>query len=225
MYRTLLFAGCWLLAGSAWAIDPPSIFRVEPDHSATDTEAALRGFGAASEGFGVGFHHFAAGQVKLQEARHLAIQNRFEAIDTQQRLKSARDHRERQLHAPSSKADLVRRAREAAPGRITINDLTPTGELLFPIALHDDRFGEVRKQLEDSFRAWCAARNTSEAAQSRQLVDYSRQWLAVALQQEIRTFSPADYLAAKKFLDRLGYETRVNGSFVPPHGVPGLAAK
>jgi hypothetical protein len=210
-------------ASAAFAIDPPTIFRVEPDHSATDTEAALRGFGAASEGLGVGLHHLAAAQVKLQEARRLATQNRYEEIDAYQRLKSERDQRERLSRIPPARADLVRRAKEAAPGRITVNDLTPAGDLLLPVALHDERFAELRAQLEASFQAWCASTTTSEAVKSRQQVEISRQSLAAALQQEVRSFSSADYLAAKKFLERLGYETRVNSSTIPPHGVPALA--
>lgn len=219
----LAISGLCMTTATAFAIDPPTIFRVEPDHSATDTEAALRGFGAASEGLGVGLHHLAAAQLKLQEARQLAIQNRYEAIETQQRLKSARDHRERLSRNPPLKADLVRRAKEAAPGRITVNDLTPAGDLMLPVALHDERFTELRTQLEASFQAWCSSASTSEAVQSRQQVEISRQQLANALQQEVRTFSPAEYLAAKKFLERLGYETRVNSSVIPPHGVPALA--
>lgn len=224
---SLLVVGCWLLVGAtaARAVDPPPIFRVEPDHSATDTEAALRGFGAASEGLGVGLHHLAAAQVKLQEARQLAIQNHYAAVDTHQRLKSDRNHRERMQRIPSSKADLVRRAREAAPGRITVNDLTPAGDLMFPIALHDERFAELRGQLEESFQAWCSATSVAEAVQSRQQVEIHRQWLAGALQQEVRSLPTADYLAAKKFLDRLGYETRVKASHIPPHGVPALATR
>jgi hypothetical protein len=219
-----LVACSWFLSASAaFAIDPPTIFRVEPDHSATDTEAALRGFGAASEGLGVGLHHVAAAQVKLQEARQLAIQNRYEEIDAYQRLKSARDQRERLSRMPPAQADLARRAKEAAPGRITVNDLTPAGDLLLPVALHDERFAELRTELEASFQAWCSSTSTSEAVSSRRQVEMNRQYLAAALQQEMRSFSSAEYLAAKKFLERLGYETRVKSSVIPPHGVPALA--
>src|SRR5882762_9611886 len=98
MTLRLTFAVCLLCTASAFAIDPPATTRVAPDHASTEVEAALRGYGAAAEGLGIGLYFNAAGQVHLQEAKAQAIKNHYEALDQQSRLKSMRDLKQRELH-------------------------------------------------------------------------------------------------------------------------------
>ena len=97
----------------------------------------------------------------------------------------------------------VRINKTRTPARLSEHQLDPTtGAIRWPAVLTQSQF-EASREAVDS--AW--ERRDGEAQNSRQ-IELAVGQLEAILQARIRALSPADYIAARKFLASLRYEAR-----------------
>ncbi|HZN34796.1 MAG TPA: hypothetical protein VFB80_13300 [Pirellulaceae bacterium] len=115
---------------------------------------------------------------------------------------------------PRSTADqYTERARSAAPERLSSYQLwIKPGYVRWPSLLLAIDYSEPRSQID-----YLLVRRTpaDSGAGSQNCVDLQQQidTLRLALQGRMRTYKPADYLAARKFLDSLAYEVQFPADF------------
>jgi hypothetical protein len=144
--------------------------------------------------------------MKISEARVLAMENWKKAIETSFEIqKMNRDLRAAERGRPLGTADYLRLAQIGKPQRLTPSQFNPmTGELAWPIVLDDGPFASYRQALDRLF---------AERAEHGRLKfqDYARaeemaHSMTDLLRDRIGDLAPADYMAARRFLESLAYE-------------------
>lgn len=146
----------------------------------------------------------AEAMLRYQQARGMYIQNQAALLDLyQQRAQQIRPIRPESLGDRAADRERGQRDREADQQRgsegLTSAEYNPsTGKLHFPAALKDPAFEEERSRLQSLF----AMRAAFGAAQERdqQIVETSQRMLSM-LKERIEELPPAEYLAARTFLE------------------------
>jgi len=115
----------------------------------------------------------------------------------------------RALEGPRpSMEDMIRYARMDVPTRLSPSHLdAPTGQLNWPLVLQAEQFGHYRGQIQEVFARHAASGAIGAADYFRTLQAISL--LEGALKQHIRQLPPADYMAARTFLESLQYEAQL----------------
>ena len=177
-------------------------------YSSTPAEGFFRGWGFAVQSLGEYQRLNAIANRHNQEARSRALDNDYKATETYfaRRRLNAYEVRELRGPAPTTESHLaVNQAR--SPGRLSASQISRTsGKLFWPVALEDELFTDMRLSVNELFAARAAAQmldtreNTREI---RQLVGMMRD----ELKAHIEVYPADEYVAAKKFLDSLAYET------------------
>jgi hypothetical protein len=124
--------------------------------------------------------------------------------------KKALYHAHRQAHQPpkSTPEQHAQRARQAAPTRLASYQLwARPGYVRWPSLLLHAEYADVRTLLDHLV----AQRSPADSgAGSQNCVDIQQgvDRFKTALNSQIKQYKPADYIAAKKFLDSLAYEVQ-----------------
>jgi hypothetical protein len=147
------------------------------------------------------------------------IENRDQWVETYFHMRRTNDaYRASQRLAPSSLDKSQQMARMMTPQRLNSYQLDPaTGKIHWPAAFQGTEFTFARQQLEKMFTAR-SAQNAGVGGTLDSSVNAITGQMREALKSQINNMPTSEYLAAKKFIDGLGYEAR----FAP--GVEGLAA-
>lgn len=155
----------------------------------------------------------------LEKIRAMALENDLKAAKAfYDRRKMYADYRAQHAAQTNSKEDLARRAKPTTD-RATAYQIDPMrGRVFWPSVLKRDEFADARDMVDELF----AQRNSNQAGLGS---NFCRQTKVLAtnmrgqLREMIDELPPADYLAARKFLDTLVLEAEM-----PPR-IEGVAAK
>lgn len=143
---------------------------------------------------------------KMAEAARKDMRNREEWTHTYFRLREAnRTYREKEQRSPPSMEDVVRYAQMGKPERLSPGEFdTVTGRIAWPEVLQADAFADDRERLESLFADWIHYGSLS--LRHRQEIRDATDAMLDALQERIHKLPPADYMAARRFLEGLAYE-------------------
>ncbi|GAB6165120.1 hypothetical protein JCM19992_11200 [Thermostilla marina] len=145
----------------------------------------------------------------MEQTRGLRIDNSLKACKTYYDRRQVRDaYVSLQVKSQASPSDSKHAAPVQQTAAVRMQGLTPaevdsvTRQLKWPAALLDARYAKLRNELQ----ALYAARKPSDCGvgsdyyvKVRNVTDR----LKTALRSQIRELSPSDYMAARKFLDRM----------------------
>lgn len=182
--------------------------------------SALRGAADLVRAEGDNAYMNSLANINNQIAIKKNIENRDQWVETYFHMRRTNDaYRASQRLTPTSLGQAQQMAKMMTPQRLSSYQLEPnTGKIRWPDAFQGPEFAAARSQLEKMF----ATRTTENAGVGSTLdsrVNAITSEMRDALKSRIDNMPTNEYLAAKKFIDGLGYEAR----FAP--GVEGLAAK
>jgi len=178
--------------------------------SSTGLEGAERGYAEMLRGEGEYSRNTAAALIDLQTARQKAIGNWSYGVQTQWLLQDQWRERQRaDVHRLS--ADQYREiARESAPRRLTLHQLTADGAINWPVVLRDSRFAALRVRMEVLFaeRAFALRNYQPVAMANNREVRVVGDLMLAQLRRQLPEYEehPAAWLEAKHFVESLKYE-------------------
>jgi hypothetical protein len=208
--RTQLFSLAFVLSAafSAEALAQfPGFYDYRP-HSSTALEGALRGSGELVRSVGEAVRNGSEAAVNIEAAKSQYLKNNYDASKTfwDKRLlwtENSAYHRGQ----PLSSEQLRQIARDAAPQRLGLMQLSQQGVINWPAGLLRPEYDALRGRLEALF----ANRTVSDSGVGSRLeVAVTR--ITSAMQQDLKTqiseMTANEYIAAKNFLRSLAYEAR-----------------
>jgi hypothetical protein len=157
--------------------------------------------------------------INFETARAKDLENQSAYARTYfEKQKVNQDYRDAHRPAKATPEQLARLAKSGVPGRPDRSELDqPSGIILWPDALMDGAFEGARKEMEKLY----GERTSTNYGTSSPLygeVQRVAAELRAELKERIHTMDSNEYMAARKFIDRLAYEAR----FAPT--LPGVAA-
>ena len=180
----------------------------------------MRGAASIIRSTGEAVRNGSEAAVNLEVAKSQYLKNNYDAAKTfwEKRLLWAENSVLRR-GSPLSSEQLRQMARDAAPDRLSVLQLSPTtGEINWPAGLLRPEFDGFRERAERIFANRTISNSgvgsTSEVAVSRLTSDMEED-----LRAQIDVMTPSEYIASKSFLRSLAYEAR----FMP--GVEGVAER
>jgi len=222
--KTLISIAVLLASAQALAQTPAGTTFVPMDaggygywpHSSTLAEGVGHGVGDIMRSAGELSHLTSKAAINFQEAQRLQMDNAGRWLGTYADLRKHNTQLRAELRGPRpTKEDAVRLAQARMPRRLSPGELDPfTGRVYWPILLRTDQYAADRTALEKliAARATRGAQSPEDYLRSRQLVAE----MLEGLREQIQEVPPADFVAAKRFLDSLAVElvspVRIAGS-------------
>ena len=156
----------------------------------------------------------------LQGVRSLSLDNNLKVAKTfYEKRKLHEGLGGLNTHKRPTKEDVIRYSQVSLPERPANFRLEPTrGTIYWPEVLMEEEFYDGRIQLESLFAQRKAAPGISGSNVSRQVQTAVAQ-MRRQLRSRIRQMAPAEYVAARKFLESLAYEAQF------PVRIEGVASK
>jgi hypothetical protein len=175
----------------------------------TAGESYARGFADVVRSAGQANLDNSEAAINYSEARKREIENQRLWTDTYfQMRKMNREYREAERGPRPTMEDAVRYAQAGKPKRLSPSELDAvTGGVSWPILLRDDRYSQGRAELERLF-AQRAASGTI-GAQDYLKIRETTDAMLEQLKGQVRDVPPSDYVAARRFLESLAYESRL----------------
>jgi hypothetical protein len=235
MKTMILFAGVGLVLGTSAAQAQTSTMAMHGTSSQTKTHHAFfpgmgygdgyyggygeqatnpvqgiaYGYAKLIESAGDGLKNGADAALTLSEVRRREMDNWKKSLETWLEVeKINQDARAAARGRPLTPADYIRMAQMGKPRRLTPSQLNLlTGELAWPVVLEGTLFESYRQALDGLFaeRSEHGRLSGEEYAQAQQ----TAQAMGDLLRQRIGALAPADYMAARRFLESVAYELRM----------------
>lgn len=181
-------------------------------HASTAAEGRLRGMGDLVRSKGQANLDNSAAAINYSVARQNQIENRSAWTNTYFEMRRAnKAYRAAERGPKPTMEQLVRYAQAGKPKRLSPGQLdTVTGEMNWPILLRSEKFNAHRSELESIF----ARRAASSVIGTDGYLEVARATEAMLadLTKNIRQLPPAEYMAAKRFLQSLAYEAGLPAS-------------
>jgi len=145
----------------------------------------------------------------LEAARAKELENESTYARTYfEKQKMNRDFREAHREPKANPEQLIRLAKAGAPGRPDRTQLDqPSGIILWPEALSTNRFEGYRKEMEKLYGERTATNYGTTSSMYGEVQRVASD-MKLELKELIRSMDANEYLAARKFIDRLAYEAR-----------------
>lgn len=178
-------------------------------HSSTYEEGVLRGLGAYARSVGQANLLNSQAAINLEEAEAKRLVNAEKRTETYFRLQQI-NAAARQANRPArlSQDEYVALAKRQAPDRLSAFDYDRAlGRLNWPAALTSGDFAAEREMLDAVFASRTPA-DTGAGSEFHNVVRQLTSSLQSKLQAELSTMSPMEFIAAKKFLTGLTYESQ-----------------
>jgi hypothetical protein len=210
LYSASFLAGILALAASAsaqvYAIPGAGYTNYGNYHHASTVEQGiLDGYASVTAARGQANYMHSLASINYQDARARCIQNNKNAVDAYFYIKEANQSARKPVRL--SQERLTALAKVAAPDRLSPQDYdSALGRLHWPAALLGDEFAAERDALELMFRGRSSTESGAGSAFYADVKQISSAMQA-RLQDRIGQLDPAQYLAAKKFLMGVTYET------------------
>lgn len=176
-------------------------------HAATPGESIARGLARLIVAGAEARLLSAQAQIAAAEATDRQIDNRRKAIRTGFELRQLnREVRAAERGPRPSREDLARYARSGRPDPLSPNELdAATGEVSWPVLLATGRYAEFRGVVEEFFAQ--RAVGTPDPADATAACE-TIQAMLEQLADDVRRATPADYVAAKRFLESIAQSAR-----------------
>jgi hypothetical protein len=211
--KSHLFGIALMLSGAvsaeAVAQVPAEFFYDYRPASSTALGDALRGSGELVRSVGDAVRNGSVAAVNIEAAKSQYLKNSYDASKTfwDKKLLWAENsayHRGR----PLSSEQLRQIARDAAPGRLGVMQLSPaTGAINWPAGLLRPEYDALRGRLELLF-ANRTVSNSGVGSSTEVAVARMTNWMQEHLKTQINEMTTNEYIAAKSFLRSLAYEAR-----------------
>jgi hypothetical protein len=178
-------------------------------HASTEAEGAFRGLADLNRSIGENRYMSSLAAINGQEALSRAIDNKQKAVETYFQIKQInRAAREAARPQPLTFTQYAKLAKQEAPERLDDADYNRVmGRLSWPAVLASDDFAAERAALDQAF----VGRTAQDVGVSTNFHREVRELTAVMqakLRDRLDTLSPMEYIAAKKFLDSVTYESQ-----------------
>jgi hypothetical protein len=182
------------------------------EQATTPLQGMAYGYAKLIESSGEAVKNGADAALTLSEVRRREMENWKKSLETWLEVeKINRDARAAARGRPLTPADYVRLSQMGKPRRLTPSQLNLlTGELAWPVVLEGALFEAYRQALDGLFaeRSEHGRLSAEEYAQAQQ----TAQAMVDLLRQRIGALAPADYMAARRFLESVAYELRMPAS-------------
>ena len=181
-------------------------------HASTAAEGAGYGMAAMTQAVGERNLNNSEAAKNYEEAYSKDLDNRLKSTETYFEMRRVNEAYQKE------KADAEKQKRLANAGTfreavdpytvpLTAVELDPlSGQIAWPVALMDEKYAKFRTPLDSQFETWSSLGhpNSSITSEIKNLTDA----FLIALKEDIKTFTPNDYLAGKKFITRLAHTSR-----------------
>ena len=196
-------------AFSASAYSPGGYGSFYGSHSSTEAEGAFRGLADLTRSVGENRYMSSLAAINGQEAWSRAIDNKHKAVETYFQIKQInRAAREAARPQPLTFTQYAKLAKQEAPERLNEADYNRVmGRLSWPAVLASDDFAAERAALDQAF----VGRKAQDVGVSTNFHRDVRELTGVMqdkLRNRLETMSPMEYIAAKKFLTSVAYESQ-----------------
>jgi hypothetical protein len=204
-------SACVLLAG--WCVSGPVLAQVVYNNASTVGESWAKGMSDVISAHGNANLANSEAAINAESARTQNIQNAKLSTDTYfQMRKDNKAFREWERGPKPTMEDLARYAQMGRPKRLTPGEFDyVTGRINWPKLLQQSSFEEERVNLDALFAKRAEAGGISFEEQMG-IRDTTNAMLAKLVSQ-IQELPANYYMAAKKFVESLAYESQL-----PPHG-------
>lgn len=145
----------------------------------------------------------------LQKVRSLALDNDLKLAKTfYDKRKLYEQHQKSHARKRPTQQDVIRYSKVSVPERPGNFQVEPVrGSIYWPQVLLEEEFSDCRTQLNCLFAQRRGAAGASGSTVPHQVEAVTAE-MREQLRSKIRQLSPAEYLAARKFLEGLAYEAR-----------------
>ncbi len=178
-------------------------------HASTAAEGAARGLADIIRSQGLANKLNAEAATEFQHANRLALENAEKWVDTYFATREKnRAYRASERGPRPTSSDLIRYSKARLPERLSPSDVDVlSGTIYWPLLLQEQDLAADRKQIEQLVDKWVSTGKLSprEYLQLRRRTDAMKG----ALRERIEQMPPADYLAARSFLESLAYEAHL----------------
>ncbi len=192
-------------------------YRPYPYGGGTVYGSYLRGRAAVIRAQGEFNLNTSAAAINFEEARSLNLDNQVKYVETffeKRRINSSERASERRPHATPEQ--IARWNEKARPERLPEMELAfAADDIRWPNILMEDTFANDRETIEAAI-AEQTVENSGLGSESFRTITNTVEIMRAKLKNQIREMSPAEYLAATKFLESMGYEARFE---VQPFGL------
>ncbi len=145
----------------------------------------------------------------LQKVRSVSLDNNLKVAKTfYDKRKLYEGYRGLNTRKRPTQEDVMRYSKVSVPQRPANFQMEPArGRIYWPEVLLEEEFSDCRIQLDSLFAQRKAGLSISASSVSQDVQTVAVQ-MGEQLRSKIRQMTPADYLAARKFLESLAYEAR-----------------
>jgi len=178
-------------------------------HASTEAEGAFRGLADLNRSIGENRYMTSLAAINAQEAWSRAIDNKQKAVETYFQIKQInRAAREAARPQPLTYTQYAKLAKQEAPERLSEADYNRVmGRLSWPAVLAGDDFAAERAALDQAFvgrKAQDVGVSTNFHRDVRELTGM----MHARLRERMDTMSNMEYIAAKKFLTSVSFESQ-----------------
>jgi len=176
--------------------------------ASTPASAYARGVAAMTRAAGEYNLLSSQGRIARAQARRYELENQLQATETYFQMRLLNRQYRALLRGPRPTLDdLNRYAAAGRPARLSPSELdSVTGEISWPILLRDDRYAYYRAWLEALFAERAASAELSTSAYLS--IHRTTRAFLKELERRVARVPQMDYIAAKRFIQRLAYEPR-----------------
>jgi len=174
-------------------------------HASTAAEGAARGMADVIRSQGAYNEATSQAAINMTEAQRRDIENRQKWTETYFEMRRINKAYQDSLKKPRTPEAMLRYAAAGKPKRLTANEFdTVSGSIHWPESLRVDKYTAQRRQLDELFSE--RASKGAITGRQRNQIKSLAETMIEGLQQDIDSFRPQDYVAAKQFLNSLAYE-------------------
>lgn len=185
----------------------------QPAYSSTLQEGAQRGRADIIRSQGQYNLDTSAARINNEEARGKYIENSYKWTETywaRKRLgeqEVAKDNAERSRKQAAYREYNRERSDRRQSQRLSPTELEPTaGKISWPLALLDAQYTDTRKQLDELFEIRAKIHYHPQLTKD---IEGVAEKMEASLRKNISSHKPNDYLAARKFIEKLKSEARI----------------
>jgi hypothetical protein len=180
--------------------------------AATVYESYLRGWADLYRSAGEFYYLRALGAKEAENAREQAIYNGVTAIRAGQNVRRLNRAFQTEQQPKYDAQGVASFQRKLLPARLTSAQLDSDGRIQWPGLLLAGGYRELRHSLEELFRRRAGTVPPEQQAELRGAILNLTSRLNAELKQQIAGYRPAEYIAARKFIDGLRNEARFEGA-------------
>jgi hypothetical protein len=207
---TTAMAQSYSPSGGQTQVPLNTVVEFQPDHASTLAESILRGKGDLLRSQGQFLYLRGQGAIAWEQARQQSIQNHVNEVQAWYGLKELNRQHRFPPRSNRSRSALASTKPNRTPAKLPTVAVDLAGHIDWPDLLMADEYKGSRETLEKLFSRRTSGVSTSNNAALRLAIEKETNQIQAKLVERIREYRPADYVAARKFIDSLRDDTRPN---------------